>query len=698
MTGAPARLPVATGPAFGTAIDRDAPLSFRLDGMSIAAFAGDSVLSAVLANGIDASGGDRRALLGLDARSCPSVRIAGDDRPDGALPMDRVPAIDGLDLVTSGARPARWMPTALMRSVRRAMGRVIDLGLDGLGGDDARPGWLASSSDEQMDADLLVVGGGVAGLSAALRGAKLHKRVILVERRLWLGGDAPYFGRYGDEEAPEALVARLSAAAMEHASITVLTGAEVLALFSGEARLLLADTSGAAPRGRLLRIVAPRCVLATGGIERLPVFSGNRLPGVRGSVGAYHLAARQAVWSGHTAVLATSSNPSYRMAMRLADAGIGFRRIIDNRARPQSRFIDFAKATGVTQTTGARVISVSRRRREGRLAIALGGTAGYGDAARQLIHADTLLVSGGWQPDLTLWLQAGGASRWNAEHATLTASGRVPNLALAGAAAGYLSNATCLQSGENAVLELFDRSVMALHEVPADAAFETPDAPPPVAPAESEGSGAAYLDAGRSLAVHAPAARLAATSWRKRRALLSGPSGALEVGDVVAGVLAGMIPPEDAGAVAEERCTFGGSLPIAVTPFPAKTGAPAPGVPDYLAGRFGGSPARWTIAAEDSRTFAEGSLLYPNSDAGRPDSAIGVVIRPLADGAGQAEVLLGPGRSAGDWIFVREATNAVAVRLVSRLDGIGAAPADPQPAPAPSAGIAPDAGQPAAGV
>ena len=84
----------------GIELDRSKSLSFRLDGVSIAGFAGDTVLSAVLAAGIDTYGTYGGTLLGLTEHLAPSLS----DKRGAPLPMDRTPAIDGLELTTIGVR------------------------------------------------------------------------------------------------------------------------------------------------------------------------------------------------------------------------------------------------------------------------------------------------------------------------------------------------------------------------------------------------------------------------------------------------------------------------------------------------------------------------------------------------------------------------------------------------------------------
>src|SRR5690606_25180624 len=130
--------------------------------------------------------------------------------------------------------------------------------------------------------------------------------------------------------------------------VTLLTHADAFALMGGTAQVHQIEDG----RGRVLAISARRVLLATGSIERLPVFAGNRLPGVSGAIAAYHLAKRYGVARGRSAVVATGSNFAYRLALRLHDAGLALRRVADLRVDPQSRFVDFAKASGLTLSGG----------------------------------------------------------------------------------------------------------------------------------------------------------------------------------------------------------------------------------------------------------------------------------------------------------------------------------------------------------
>ena len=367
----------------GMALDRARPLRFRLDGRTITGFAGDTV-SAVLAAGIDAAGRPADA-----AGARPGFRAAGLMRGGTPLPMARLPAADKLDLKSVGRR--RF-------AVRH--GPSLDHLIAGV----ADPPWLTASADETLATDLLVVGGGLAGLAAAAAAARAGHSVVLAERRPWLGGDARYYGPVGDAASPADSEAMLLEKLAARPGVTLLTHTEVFALTGGLARLHRVVDG----RGRVVAVTAARVVLATGSVERLPVFAGNRLPGVVGAIAAYHLAKRYGVGRGSSAVVATGSNFGYRLALRLHDAGIAIGRIVDPRVNPQSRFVDFAKASGLTLSGGL----VPARASEAGRALDLAFADARTGQVSLTLTADRLILAGALQPDLTLWMRAGGGTLW----------------------------------------------------------------------------------------------------------------------------------------------------------------------------------------------------------------------------------------------------------------------------------------------
>src|SRR5690606_6676948 len=110
------------------------------------------------------------------------------------------------------------------------------------------------------------------------------------------------------------------------------------------------------------------------------------------------------IWPGRSTLFATVSSPAYRLAMQASDAGISVPRIIDSRLRPQSRFLEFSKAYGITLASGTIVTDVAATAPGLLVSLQLSMDGYHRDEPAMVV--DRLVACGGWQPDLTLWHMA----------------------------------------------------------------------------------------------------------------------------------------------------------------------------------------------------------------------------------------------------------------------------------------------------
>ena len=626
------RLPADAPHGFGgAALDRAKPLSFRLDGRTVDGFAGDTVLTALLANGIDTVGTHANSPIALDERAAPLLSPRGE--PGLALPADRIPAVAGLDLVSSGsAEAARGLLGKLLSGFSAKSGPL------GLKLDDLPPApWLDRTPDATLEADVLVVGGGVAGLSAATSAAGT---VILAERRTWLGGDARYFGTTGDDEAPEHAISRL----ITGLKAEVLLSTEVFALSGTTARAHQVQVVDGRLTDRVIAITAKRIVLATGSFERLPLFAGNRLPGVVGAITAFHRADRHGVWLGKRALFSTPGGHGYRLALLAKDAGLDVQRIADTRLGPNSRFIDFCKASGVSFTNG--LVPQAAVQVKGKPGLTVGFAVAIDDIRQEtgLTETDQFVAGGALQPDLSLWLHAGGPTVWDGSR--LSASGDRPGVALAGSAAGYRSITACIASGKAAATG----KPMVIDDPDIEAIYETPDAATPVAPTIDPRL-PAYLDRGLSFAMR-PA----------DPETFAHPS-ALGLGELAAAVQLGAIPAASASSVAAERGVAGAD--IVDTGWRVAPGAPSTELPVFLTGRFGPKPQLCVVTSADARYFERGSLVFLGSAIQDPALAVGVILGPAPNRGVGGLALIEREASKGETrLFVRDAGGVVPVERV----------------------------------
>lgn len=662
MSDSPNRLPADAPHGLGGAeIDRSRPLRFRLNGRVIDGFAGDTVLSATLAAGIQIAGRHGDEAIALDESFSPLVQLG----KDLVLPMDRTPALDGLELTTIGTRRDPIASDGLLGLFRhRLVGPARTL--NHRFGDVAAPPlppWQEATPSETLTVDFAIIGGGVAGLSAATAASAAGKSAVLVERSARVGGAIGYFGAVDSEDSPESTIKSLSGAIGP--SITVLTHAEAFAITGTSVCVHQVTVEAGRPASRVLAIEAKHIILATGAIERLPIFPGNRTPGIVGGLAAHQRAARFGIWPGKRALFTTPHSFAYRLALHAADAGVEVQRIVDARVAPLSRFIDFAKASGITLASAlAPGNAEPLERNQPGLRVDFAVTIGAASPELAAVETDQLVASGAWQPDILLWLRSRGAARWNASNGWLTADGTLPNMSLAGSAAGWRSTAAAVTSGKAAVLTVLGKSAPPIVDHIIDTDFETPDAHTSVAPLQPQAKGNTYLDRGASLITR----RAAATGKHGVSGIATRPV-QLSLGDIAAAVDIAAIAPRDAGPVAAERCGLAGQVTDTgwQVPVPAATVAedvPAP--PGYLTGRFGDKPQAWAVSAADARTFGPGCLVFENSHTTDPLKAIGVTYAPPRPGANGGIALMAPA-TEGTQLFVRDAGTAVAARLVEKL-------------------------------
>ncbi len=642
------RLPATTGKGLaGAHIDRSRPIRFTINGRVTPGFAGDTVLSALLAAGVDTIGTHAGQPLGLRASAAPAIAYAAKaSAPEHALPMERTPARDGAEyrILTEGPAPGLF---ARLFQPGRTLGLTLETP-----GSLVRP-WRAIRGEAAEPTDLVVVGGGVAGMAAALAGAHAGLKVTLLEASPHLGGHSGLFGTQDGESTPEENITALATEIIANPTITVVTHAEVFAIGEGIVRMHQLDVGGDRVEGRVRDLPTRHIVLATGALERLPVLPGNRLPGVVGAQDAFDLAYRYGIWPGHNWLLATSGNPAYRLPTLLAESGLILDRILDGRDHASSRYIEFCKAYGFRQFPGTVPLAIAPSA-GGRLLVEL--------PQGEPISVDRLVLCGGWQPDLTLWHLAGGESRWNARRERLEPIGEVRGLVLAGSAAGQFTRRGCVTSGIHAVDRLLARTGHGVDDPVIDAFYETPDRQMHAGNKE-DAPVPAYLDADDALMLRpAPPPSGGWTSIFSRsrsgtvRVLSEAPQ-PLSIGAICAGVGIGLIPPELAGIVAQERVAL---IPLRRTEQPLPTlSEDVQTVPAYLADRFGADAVVKPLRHDPSRQMGTGALIFEGEDATDPRRAVGVVLRTRN---GKTEALVA---ASARLVVVRELGQAIPAEVES---------------------------------
>jgi sarcosine oxidase subunit alpha len=428
-------------PRGGSRIDRMRPLRFRFDGRAVHGFAGDTVASALLASGrtligrsfkyhrprgvYSAGPEEPNALvtLGADAATEPNTKATIVEARDRmtvksqnawpSLAMD-FGAVSGLFAPFFGAGfyyktfmgPGRrgWM--LYEPSIRRAAGL-------GKASFEPDPGRYETTN---AFCDVLIVGAGAAGLSAALAAGRAGARVMLADEAPVFGGALDLEDRIGDEKPADWLFATLSALnALEN--VRQLTRVSVYGYYDdnvlGAVEHVVSDGAPECVRQRHWRIHAKRVVLATGALERPFVFPGNDRPGVMLASAGLAYARRYGVSVGRDVVLFTNHDGGWRTAAALARAGVPVRAVVDPRGEASTLLEQELGSTGTKCLAGHVVIAARGRTLKSVRIEAFDAATGRLSGPARELQCDALLVAAGWGPVVQLASQSGGAPRYD---------------------------------------------------------------------------------------------------------------------------------------------------------------------------------------------------------------------------------------------------------------------------------------------
>jgi sarcosine oxidase, subunit alpha len=475
----------------GGIIDRSRPLQFEFDGNAYEGYAGDTLASALLANGVHfvarsfkyhrprgilCSGSDEpNALLQLDrgARTEPNARATTQELFDGlvAASQNRWPSlrfdVGAINNALSRLLPAgfyyktfMWPPTPRWwlryeRLIRRAagMGRSSD----------------APDPDryehQYAHCDVLVIGGGPAGLAAAHAAAHTGARVIVCDENPAFGGGLRGLG--GDnakiDGKPSAtwiddVVRDLSG----NGDITLLPRTTAFGYYDGNLVGLherVADHLGASvahtPRQRIWKVRTRAVVLASGVHERGIAYANNDLPGTLLAGAARTYVERYAVKPGTRAVVFTNNDSAYATALSLASSGVAIGAIVDARAEHEltGGLVMQAHDRGLPIVAGSAIVAARGGKRVA--AVDIESLSGGG---RTRIDCDLVCVSGGWNPAVHLFSQARGTLRYDESLATFVPDRSPLPIVTAGGVKGRFGLVDALRNGHAAGLEAADKS------------------------------------------------------------------------------------------------------------------------------------------------------------------------------------------------------------------------------------------------
>ncbi|MDH4988123.1 sarcosine oxidase subunit alpha [Aminobacter anthyllidis] len=410
---------------------------FTFDGKPMTGLAGDTVASALLANGVhlvgrsfkyhrprgilSAGAEEPNALVTVErdaARKTPNVRATVQELYDGLTvnSQNRWPSLSfDVGAVNDLASPMfsagfyyktfMWPKAAWHKfyepNIRAAAGL-------GVAPDQPDPDHYSA---RYAHCEVLVLGGGAAGLAAALAAAETGVRVIICDEQADFGGALRYEkgavidGQDGWSWA-QATVAKL--AAMDN--VTVLSRTTAFGYYAQNFVGLvervtdhLARPGRDEPRERLWQVRARRVVIATGAIERHMVFANNDRPGVMLASAARTFLNHYGVAVGRQVGVYTANDSAYAAAIDLKKAGVGVAAIVDLRDNPTGPLVDEARALGIEVNHGRAVTSANGSQRIKSMTV-----QAKGGGAERTIAVDALLMSAGWTPSVHMFSQSRG--------------------------------------------------------------------------------------------------------------------------------------------------------------------------------------------------------------------------------------------------------------------------------------------------
>ncbi len=481
-------------------VDHAKPVSFTFDGDRFEGVEGDTVASALLANGVHLMGRsfkyhrprgavtagseEPNALIGTTrgkGQFEPNTRATMQEIYPGlktesqnkwpSLAFDLGAINDRLYMLFSAGfyyKTFMW-PRSFWDSVYEPFIRKA-AGL-GKAPSEVDPDSYAS---RYLHCDVLVVGSGPSGIAAALSAGRAGSKVVLVDEHAEMGGTllsepSINIDGKGAWEWLEAALAELD----NLPNVTRMTRTTAIGYYHqnmiGLVQKLtdhLADAPAAAPRERMWRVRAQEVVLAQGAIERPMVFHGNDTPGIMMAGAAQTFLNRFGVLVGENPVVLTSHDSAWYSAFDMADAGANVVAIVDTRPEVPAALVQQAMKRGIDTLVGHTATGAKGRLRVKALRVNPVRHGKVGPA--QMLNCDAVLVCGGWTPSLHLFSHTKGSLHWDPEAKIYLPGHKTENVHIAGAGRGLWGIAAALEDGAKAGTD----AVKALGRMTGTATYE----------------------------------------------------------------------------------------------------------------------------------------------------------------------------------------------------------------------------------
>ena len=428
------------GNPYGVYLNRDKVVSFQFDGRSYKGHEGDTIASALAANSVklisrsfkyhrsrgilSMAGQDGNTLVQVgdepgvraDARAIEEGMAVTPQNVIGSLDNDFGQAIESLGrfLPVGFYYKAFYKPKGVWRFWEPIIRRMAGLGrVD-----------LTSRSDytdkQYRFSDVAVIGGGPAGMSAALEAAENGAEVLLVDENPVIGGSLNYARFCVNRSDIETISRNLVRDVKQHTGIEVLNNARCTGWFHD-------NWLSIATKHRLLKLRSQSVVIASGSFEQPAVFRNNDLPGVMLGSAAQRLLRLYAVKPGQRAVVMTGNNDGYGVALDLLDAGVDVVAVLELRKElPAGELAQSVVGKGIEILCNHAIHSAvpgwAKRSIKGVTVAAIVGD-GQLSGAKRNIACDLLCMSVGYSPAAQLLCHSGGRLIYDEHSSMLKVSG-----------------------------------------------------------------------------------------------------------------------------------------------------------------------------------------------------------------------------------------------------------------------------------
>jgi len=469
----------------GGEIDRSKKLNFKFDGKSLTGYAGDTLASALLANEIKLVG---RSFKYHRPRG---IYSAGVEEPNALVALRNgsrnepntratiVELFEGLEVKSQN----RWPNLVLdLMQINNLASSLLSAGFYyktfmGL------PGWhfyehfirkaagmgtaTLERDPDNYDkkhgfCDVLVIGGGVAGITAALAAGRSGARVIIMESNNGLGGQLRGEVEVLNGSSSMEWVKSVSEELKGLDNVTILTRTTAFGYYDSNVINAIESISDhlliPAPyqvRQRLWQVRAKKVLIAAGATERPLVFANNDRPGIMLASAARRYVNQFAVKPGNRAVIFANNDDGYKTALNISQKGIEVQAVVDSRPNACSKWKSKVKAIGVECICGAAVVNTHGYLGLTGVDIAPLSVDGKSiNGALRFLSADLLAISGGWSPNVHLHCHAGGRPKYDPQIEAFIPGERKQEEYSIGAANGSFSLSDCLADGYNTGLLL----------------------------------------------------------------------------------------------------------------------------------------------------------------------------------------------------------------------------------------------------